>query len=609
MMMALQGNFRRTGRWRIYMNVGYILDETQLTRYFSQFGTVTDCYLPKHKSGRNKGFGFTTFEAEPDLERTLQSAEHVIDGVMVKINRAGPRPEHEHPQDDKPQSTPSTACADAQPASPTGAHGRGPRLYVGGVPDEITEEDIVEHFNKWGQVVDCYFPGKKGAKRVNYCFITFDNWRSAQRACNQSERNIFGKPLQSISMAEERQGEAHADGLAKLSSMQANAALQQALTLANSTNAAVYGSSFAQAPALPQPANGLAALQTLFANGLVAPDAISGLLAALAGSPGTPRQNHLAPAPLANSLSFQGAPQQGMPVPSDMSTVEALLEEYQGSLTAAAGGHAVGGAVRTLDGITDPLASLDASIKGTLSSGNVSLLKPWGQPIPEGLNGGQTNSGGSSPTSPPGAPSTDFGNVSNQGEEVNSAPSQITPQQSTSVMPLTGQTGFLGGASHVGQPHRAPSLPALHTQMLMASATSQAALNNMAARAAVSPTPGPHFARQVQPELHTLPQMACRGMPGAEQSAHQPGAFLQAADTFSTPLALPFGLQPAAPALPIAFNGLSPQLSGCKPTPYRAYHSGTDPGLRFQGGYGPQRRSGPMARQNLRHHHRGAAPY
>ncbi len=35
--------------------------------------------------------------------------------------------------------------------------------------------------------------GKKGAKRVNYCFITFENWRSAQRACNQSERNIHGK--------------------------------------------------------------------------------------------------------------------------------------------------------------------------------------------------------------------------------------------------------------------------------------------------------------------------------------------------------------------------------------------------------------------------------
>ena len=133
------------------MNVGYVLDETQLTRYFSQFGTVTDCYLPvscaasgtgqsyilpantnsrakvflrfmlhyfwlcisgagqsfplavlnnlacsqllqssagsysaciaslqKHKSGRNKGFGFTTFEAEPDLERTLQASAHSL---------------------------------------------------------------------------------------------------------------------------------------------------------------------------------------------------------------------------------------------------------------------------------------------------------------------------------------------------------------------------------------------------------------------------------------------------------------------------------------------------------------------------------------------------
>lgn len=72
-----------------------------------------------------------------------------------------------------------------------------------------------------------------------------------------------------------------------------------------------------------------------------------------------------------------------MAVPSDTSTIEALLEAYQGSPTAAAGGHVVNGAVRALDGIADPLASLDASIKGTLSPGNVSLLKPWGQPILE----------------------------------------------------------------------------------------------------------------------------------------------------------------------------------------------------------------------------------
>ena len=48
-----------------------------------------------------------------------------------------------------------------------------------------------------------------------------------QQAC--SDICALLQQLQSISMAEERQGEAHADGLAKLSSLQASAALQQAL--------------------------------------------------------------------------------------------------------------------------------------------------------------------------------------------------------------------------------------------------------------------------------------------------------------------------------------------------------------------------------------------
>ena len=29
-------------------------------------------YLPRHKSGRNKGFGFTTFETEDELNLVLQ---------------------------------------------------------------------------------------------------------------------------------------------------------------------------------------------------------------------------------------------------------------------------------------------------------------------------------------------------------------------------------------------------------------------------------------------------------------------------------------------------------------------------------------------------------
>jgi hypothetical protein len=45
---------------RIYMNVGYDLNVTQIRNYFMRYGCVLDVYLPKHKVGR-----VCAFEAHP----------------------------------------------------------------------------------------------------------------------------------------------------------------------------------------------------------------------------------------------------------------------------------------------------------------------------------------------------------------------------------------------------------------------------------------------------------------------------------------------------------------------------------------------------------------
>ena len=56
---------------RLFLNVGYELSEEQLRPYFAKFGAVTDLYLPKHRSGRNKGYGFLTYaRARFSLRRT-----------------------------------------------------------------------------------------------------------------------------------------------------------------------------------------------------------------------------------------------------------------------------------------------------------------------------------------------------------------------------------------------------------------------------------------------------------------------------------------------------------------------------------------------------------
>lgn len=99
---------------------------------------------------------------------------------MPQVKRAGPRP--------------ADADRDIQPAAATSSHvfGKGPRLYVGGVADAVPEERVRQHFGKWGNVTDVYFPGVKGQKRPNYCFVTFENYRNSQRACDQSDRQIDG---------------------------------------------------------------------------------------------------------------------------------------------------------------------------------------------------------------------------------------------------------------------------------------------------------------------------------------------------------------------------------------------------------------------------------
>lgn len=93
---------------------------------------------------------------------------------------AGPRPVRES----KPLTT---TCTDLYRD-----FGRGHRLYVGGVSEAVTQEQVRHHFTKWGDVLDVYFPVARGLSRSKYCFVTFGNNESAQQACRESERSIDG---------------------------------------------------------------------------------------------------------------------------------------------------------------------------------------------------------------------------------------------------------------------------------------------------------------------------------------------------------------------------------------------------------------------------------
>jgi len=95
--------------------------------------------------------------------------------------------------------------AASQPNVPA-ARGVGPRLFIGHVPKEITEDHVRSHFSQWGLVSDVYFPRhRKTMKRRPFCFVTFAAREVAERALQESPLQICGFPVKTITMVEDRE--------------------------------------------------------------------------------------------------------------------------------------------------------------------------------------------------------------------------------------------------------------------------------------------------------------------------------------------------------------------------------------------------------------------
>ena len=84
---------------------------------------------------------------------------------------------------------------------PVSAHEHLPKSSVHPSPDpwlrdlcgvQVSDQDVREHFSRWGDILDVYFPGKHRGQRANYCFVTFRAEEDSQAACAQSARNIHG---------------------------------------------------------------------------------------------------------------------------------------------------------------------------------------------------------------------------------------------------------------------------------------------------------------------------------------------------------------------------------------------------------------------------------
>lgn len=128
--------------------------EDTLKEYFSKFGEVRIVKLKKDGEGKSKGFAFVIFSDTANIAKALEQEEHEIDGATAKLSKAMPSSE-------KMKTN---------------------KLFVGGLPAALSEEQLRVYFEKYGKIQNFQFiVNKMTNTRKAFCFILFESTEAVEK--------------------------------------------------------------------------------------------------------------------------------------------------------------------------------------------------------------------------------------------------------------------------------------------------------------------------------------------------------------------------------------------------------------------------------------------
>ncbi|CAH1422782.1 unnamed protein product [Lactuca virosa] len=171
--------------------IAWETSEESFSSYFSHYGELTDSVIMMDKiSGRPRGFGFVTFADPADADKVLEQ-DHVIDGRPVEVKRTVPREDMQ------------------------GSRGvsRTKKIFVGGIPLTLTEDEMREYFLSYGEIVEhqIMLDHVTGRSR-GFGFVTFDSEEAVDKIFADGQlHELQGKQVE-IKRAEPKRAGAGAGG-------------------------------------------------------------------------------------------------------------------------------------------------------------------------------------------------------------------------------------------------------------------------------------------------------------------------------------------------------------------------------------------------------------
>lgn len=154
-------------------------NEEELKNFFEQYGRIVDCNIMRDQEKRSRGFGFILFEDVATIDKIIvakkEGSHFMVDEHTVEVKRALPK-------------------------IPRGAAGLprsdmiNRKVFVGGLPSTISEQDVREYFESFGRINEIQLiKDRETGRPRGFAFLTFDEEDSADKCLQRRTHEICRK--------------------------------------------------------------------------------------------------------------------------------------------------------------------------------------------------------------------------------------------------------------------------------------------------------------------------------------------------------------------------------------------------------------------------------
>jgi len=139
--------------------------EEDVKEYFATFGEIENINLKTDPhTGRSRGFAFIIYKEASSIDAATKDPAHVVKGKKVTCKKAEVK--------------------------------QG-KVFVGKLPEGVTDEEIKEHFSQFGPIVEVVRPIDKqnGDKPKNFAFITYEKEEIAFKLVKEGQTTLNGETV------------------------------------------------------------------------------------------------------------------------------------------------------------------------------------------------------------------------------------------------------------------------------------------------------------------------------------------------------------------------------------------------------------------------------